>query len=110
MKPILIASLLSSTLSHHEEPKEPFNQAIHCSIYALVASTHVPSDHLMKDWRYEFVEWSKVANKIGATEGQYVSTSQKGFEIFDEMMEGERFAVASYLYRTEGCSNGRHNN
>ncbi len=107
MKSILIATLLSSTTANPEPPKEPIVQAVHCSVYALVASAHIPSDRLKDEWRHESTEWSKEAFRAGASDQEYFLTSETGFEIFDEMMEGERLGVASYLYRTEGCTNGR---
>ena len=107
MKLILMATLFNPTAANQELTKEPVVQAVHCSVYALVASTHIPSDRLKEQWRYESTEWSKEAFKIGASDQEYFLTSENGFELFDEMMEGERLGVASYLYRTEGCTNGR---
>ncbi|CAH6849258.1 conserved hypothetical protein [Vibrio crassostreae] len=99
---LLVLSSPPQTAS--EDVANKIEQSIACSVYALVAATHVPAESLKVQWREKSISWSISANQFGASEHDHALMSEKTFEQFEELTEGERLAAASYHYRNGGCS------
>ena len=105
MNKLLALFILSSPLqTTSEDAANDIEQSIVCSVYALVAATHVPVKSLKIQWREKSIGWSISANQSGASEHDHALISEKTFEQFEELTEGERLAAASYHYRNGGCS------